>query len=226
MTTPFDFEQARFNMIEQQIRPWDVLDLDVLGLLSIVKRENYVQPCQQTLAFVDVELPLTERAVGPCMFPPRVEARLLQELQLKAHEQALEIGTGSGYMAALLAHTGHKVTTVEIDSALAARAQQVLAQNGVANVTVIEGNGFTQTPATPSGGWDAIVLSGGVASVPDSLLKMLKVGGRLIAIVGRLPAMQAQVITRTSQQTWETKTVFETAAPLLVGAPRATEFTF
>jgi protein-L-isoaspartate(D-aspartate) O-methyltransferase len=177
MTT--HLEQARFNMIEQQIRPWDVLDLEVLALLSTVKREDFVPLAHKALAFVDMEIPLLgseEVAMrkGHCMLAPRVEARLLQDLKLTASDRVLEIGAGSGYMAALMAHRSARVITLEIEPQLARMARENLQRAGIANVDVREADGSTAVPA--EGPFDVIVLSGSVAEVPHRLLEQLKVG--------------------------------------------------
>jgi protein-L-isoaspartate(D-aspartate) O-methyltransferase len=203
-----NIEKARFNMIEQQIRPWEVLDQDVLDLLVLVKREAFVPAAYRSLAFMDTELPLPG---GECMFMPKLEARILQELALKKHENVLEIGAGSGYMAALLAYKARHVTTVEIRPELKEMAQKNLADYGVTNVDVALGNGAqgwvnagTETP------YDVIVISGSLPVLPDAFLRQLKVGGRLFAIIGESPAMAAQIIIRVSESAWNTVKVFET----------------
>jgi protein-L-isoaspartate(D-aspartate) O-methyltransferase len=216
-----NIEQARFNMIEQQIRPWNVLDQDVLDLLHIVKREQFVPAAYQNLAFADVEIPLPG---GEAMFNPKVEARIVQELAVKKHENVLEIGTGSGYMAALLAHKARHVTTVEIQPEAAKLARENLARAGVDNVTVEEGNGAS--------GWnkgslyDVIVVSGGLAVLPEALLQQVKVGGRIGAILGEAPAMSFNIITRTSETGYDTVKVFETNVKPLTGAPAPSRFQF
>jgi protein-L-isoaspartate(D-aspartate) O-methyltransferase len=178
-----NIEQARFNMIEQQIRPWNVLDTDILDLLHVVKREQFVPAAYQNLAFADIEIPLPG---GEAMFAPKLEARIMQELKVKKHETVLEIGTGSGYMAALLAHRAAKVTTVEINPEIKALAEQNLAKAGISNVSVELGNGAQ--------GWDkgapydVIVISGALEVLPEAFLKQVKVGGRIAAIVGQPPA--------------------------------------
>ena len=216
-----NIEQARFNMIEQQIRPWNVLDQDVLDLLMVVKREQFVPPAYASLAFVDTEIPLPG---GESMFSPKVEARILQEVQVKKHEHVLEIGAGSGYMAALLAHKARHVTTVEIAPELHKMAQDNLARAGLTNVTVELGNGAE--------GWekgapfDVIVISGGLESLPQAFLKQVKVGGRIAAIIGEAPVMTSQVITRISETAYDTVKVFETSVKPLSSAVRASRFTF
>jgi protein-L-isoaspartate(D-aspartate) O-methyltransferase len=216
-----NIEQARFNMIEQQIRPWDVLDPDVLELLLVVKRENYVPAAYKNLAFVDSEIPLPG---GEAMFTPKLEARLLQDINLKKHENVLEIGAGSGYMAALLAHKGRHVTSVEISPELKALAEKNLADNGVSNVTVELGNGAQGwSKGAP---YDVIVISGGLPVLPDAFLQQLKVGGRLVAIVGAPPAMKAQLVTRVSESAYDSKTLFETEVKLLKDATTPSQFSF
>ena len=216
-----NIEQARFNMIEQQIRPWDVLDPKVLTLLSKVKREDFVPAAYRDLAFADLEIPLGE---GQVMLPPRVEARLLQELGIKKTDRVLEIGTGSGYMAALLAASAEHVTTLEIRPSLAAVARENLQRSGVDNVTVEVANGLS--------GWsqrapfDAILVSGALPEVPAALLKQLRVGGRLAVIVGEAPVMEAQLITCTAEGVFNTINVFETVMPSLDGASPSAGFSF
>jgi len=216
-----NIEQARFNMIEQQIRPWNVLDQDVLDLLQVVKREQFVPEAYKALAFVDSEIPLPG---GESMFTPKVEARIMQELQVKKHETVLEIGAGSGYMAALLAHKARHVVTVEISPELAELAKRNLAAAGVANVSVEQGNGAE--------GWakgapfDVIVISGAMELLPEAFLKQLKVGGRLFSIIGQAPVMTAQVTTRVSETAYDTVKVFETNVKQLQAAPVPSRFTF
>jgi protein-L-isoaspartate(D-aspartate) O-methyltransferase len=214
-------EQARFNMIEQQIRPWEVLDQGVLSLLAVVRREEFVPPAYRALAFIDTEVPLPE---DQCMLAPRVEARLLQELRLQPDESALEIGAGSGYMAALMSHQAQRVTTLEIRPALAAMAHANLRRAGIGNATVVEADGVKGLPAQAP--FDAIVLSGSVAEVPVVLLAQLKTGGRLVAIVGQEPVMRALLITRVALQQYKRVELFDTVAPRLDGFVEPTRFQF
>jgi protein-L-isoaspartate(D-aspartate) O-methyltransferase len=227
MHTPL--EQARFNMIEQQIRPWDVLDLGVLALLSTLKREEFVPLAHKALAFVDMEIPLLgseEEAMrsGHCMLSPKVEARLLQDLKLAATDTVLEIGAGSGYMAALMAHRAARVITLEIEPQLARMARENLQRAGIANVEVREADGAASTPAESP--FDAILLSGSVAEVPHRLLEQLKVGGRLAAIVGMEPMMRANFITRTGTTSYSTSQPWDTVAPRLTHFPEPSRFRF
>ncbi|WP_298402660.1 protein-L-isoaspartate O-methyltransferase [Janthinobacterium sp.] len=215
-----NIEQARFNMIEQQIRPWDVLDLDVLELLNVVKREDFVPAAYKNLAFVDTEIPL---GGGECMLTPKLEARILQDVAVKKHENVLEIGTGSGYMAALLAHKARHVTTVEIVPQLKTLAEQNLAANGVTNVTVELGDGAQGwSKGAP---YDVIVVSGSLAVLPEALLQQVKVGGRILAIIGEAPIMSAHLITRSSDKAYDTRKLFETnVTPLQAVAPSHFQF--
>lgn len=221
MTTLTPLEQARFNMIEQQIRPWDVLDPEVLALLSVVKREDFVPLAHKALAFVDMELPLPE---GQCMLAPRVEARMLQQLQVQKHEKVLEIGAGSGYMAALLAHRAQRVISLEIKPALAQLARANLQKAGVTNAEVREADGARDVSV--DGPFDVIVLSGSVAEVPKALLSQLKTGGRLAAIVGSEPMMRATFITRTGEASYTTTQPWDTVAPRLLNFPEPSRFNF
>jgi len=214
-------EQARFNMIEQQIRPWDVLDPGVLSLLAVIKREDFVPEAYRAMAFMDTELPLPE---GQCMLAPRVEARLLQELQLQRHENVLEIGAGSGFMAALLAHRARHVVTLEISPQLAQLAQDNLRRSGVMNATVRCADGSKGVVSEAP--FDAILLSGSVAEVPPSMLEQLKVGGRLLAIVGDEPVMRARLFRRSDVAAWSHTDLFDTVAPRLRGFPETERFSF
>jgi protein-L-isoaspartate(D-aspartate) O-methyltransferase len=215
-----NIEQARFNMIEQQIRPWDVLDTDVLDLLMVVKRENFVPEAYRNLAFVDTMIPLPG---GASMLTPKLEARIVQEVHVKKHENVLLVGAGSGYLTALLAHRARHVTAVEIDPALKELAQKNLAANGVTNATVELGNGAQGwTGGAP---FDVIVFAGALPVLPDTVLEQVKPGGRILAIVGESPVMSANLITRTDAG-YETKKVFETDVKPLQAAVTPSHFTF
>jgi len=227
-------EIARFNMIEQQIRPWDVLDPSVLSLLATVRREDFLPPALRGLAFVDTQVPLEKpldrsaaAADSACMLEPKVEARLLQELQVQRHEKVLEVGTGSGFMAALLAHRGQWVFSLECRPALAAMARASLARNGVANVTVLDVSAEAGARGLPAEGpFDVILLSGSVAEVPPALLEQLKIGGRLAAVVGGEPVMQAKLYTRAGEAAWSQSDLFDTVAPRLQGYAEPSRFHF
>ncbi len=228
-----NYEQARFNMIEQQIRPWEVLDSQVLSLLAVIKREDFVPPACRDLAFVDMEIPLPpQHNPSQCMLAPKVEARILQDLAVQKHEKVLEIGTGSGYMAALLAHRAQQVISLEIEPSLAETARRNLQKAGIYNAEVRTGDGSANLAEAVSdngplrGPFDVIVLSGSVAEVPASLLALLKVGGRLSAIVGFEPVMRATLITRVGKDAWNTTQAWDTVAPRLLNFPEPSKFTF
>jgi protein-L-isoaspartate(D-aspartate) O-methyltransferase len=221
-------ERLRVNMIEQQIRPWDVLDLEILDLLANIRREDYVPEAHRALAFFDMEIPLegatTAKYPGQAMLSPKVEARMLQDLHVQKHETVLEIGTGSGFMAALLAHRAAQVLTLEIDPGLAATAADTLRRNGVTNVEVRNADGATPLPSGPT--FDVIVLSGSVARIPQGLLGSLKMGGRLAAVVGEEPMMRAHFVTRVSEGKWDTIQPWDTVAPRLLNFPAPSRFNF
>ncbi len=218
-----DMNQARFNMIEQQIRPWEVLDPNVLSLLSTVRREDFVPLAHKALAFVDMEIPLGA-APNQVMLAPRVQARLLQDLAVQAGDKVLDIGTGSGFMAALLGHQAHSVLSLELDPGLAAQARVNLQKAGVANVTVRQADG--SQGAAADGPFDVILLSGSVAEVPAALLQQLSIGGRLAAIVGDEPMMRTTLITRHGDNSWTTTEPWDCNAPRLSGFAEPSRFKF
>ncbi|MEO7761946.1 MAG: protein-L-isoaspartate O-methyltransferase [Casimicrobiaceae bacterium] len=218
-------EQARFNMIEQQIRTWDVLDTEVLALLSVVRREEFVPAAYRSLAFADLEIPLLGSTTpGPRMWAPKLEARVVQELRLLLSDDVLEIGTGSGYLSALLAHRSASVTSVEIDPALAESAVAKLRSKGIANARVAVGDG--------SRGWstgqlfDAIVVTASTPILPDSIVAQLKPGGRMFAIVGTEPAMHGRILTRDPSGDVVARDLFETVVAPLVNALQPERFVF
>ena len=228
-----NYEQARFNMIEQQIRPWEVLDNQVLSLLAVVKREDFVPLAHKSLAFVDMEIPLPPQAhASQCMLAPKIEARLLQDLNLQKHEKVLEIGTGSGHMAALLGHRAQQVISLEIEPTLAQSARKHLQQASVYNVEVLQLDGSALVlpggaqKAGVQGPFDAIVISGSVTEVPAALLTLLKIGGRLSAIVGEEPMMRATLITRTGEKAFGSTEAWDTVAPRLQHFPEPSKFSF
>jgi protein-L-isoaspartate(D-aspartate) O-methyltransferase len=216
-----NLEQARFNMIEQQIRPWNVLDDQVLHLLSVVKREDFVPLAHKALAFVDMEIPIGH---GQRMLAPRLEARLLQDAAVQKHEKVLEIGAGSGYLTALLAHQAQRVIALEIEPELAAMARANLQKAGIHNAEVRQADGAGGAAA--EGPFDVIVLGGCVAEVPQNLLAQLKVGGRLLAIVGQDPVMRATIVSRTGEAEFSTRQPWDSAAPNLLNFPAPSPFRF
>jgi protein-L-isoaspartate(D-aspartate) O-methyltransferase len=222
-STNTSFEQARFNMIEQQIRPWEVLDPLVLVLLKQVKREDFVAPAHKALAFADMALPLSLPAVdGQAMLAPRVEARLLQDLAIQPSDKVLEIGAGSGHMAALLASQAQRVVSLEIDESLARVARNNLQQAGFTNVDVRVADAAADNFAACANEapWNAILLSGSVSEVPPALLALLAPGGRLAAM------MRATFITRTGDAEFSTTQPWDTVAPRLNNMPEASHFSF
>jgi protein-L-isoaspartate(D-aspartate) O-methyltransferase len=215
-----NMEQARFNMIEQQIRPWDVPDTRVLNLLSVVKREQFVPAGRQSLAFMDMEIPL---GFGAFMWQPKLEARVLHELNIQSGENVLEVGTGSGYLAALLSRLAAQVISVEIVPELNAQAAHSLAAHDFSNIQLEVGDA---SKGWGAGQYDVIVLTGSVPVQPKEFQQQLKVGGRLFAIVGDAPAMQAKVITRLANDVFETVVLFETNVAPLKNAPQPQRFVF
>ncbi len=215
-----DIEHARFNMVEQQIRPWDVLDQAVLDLLFNVRREEFVPRRYRSLAFADLELPLPG---GQYMWAPKVEARVLQELRLTSRETVLEVGTGSGYLTALLASRAGDVLSVEIDPQLSATAQATLRRHRFDNVRCAVGDGARGFGHEQ---FDAIVLTGSTPLLPESLFEQLKPGGRVFAIVGDLPVMTARLVAWTAPGTRVTTELFETVVAPLVNAAAPQRFRF
>ncbi len=220
-----DIERARFNMVEQQIRTWEVLDPGVLDLLYMLRREEFVPPMHRLLAFSDLELPLTAGGSrGERMLPPKVEARILQEVAPKPGDRVLEIGAGSGYMAALLASRASEVVSVEINPLLKEMAEINLRRAGILNVRLALGDGARGW--TDARGFDVIVLSGSVPILPDELLNGLVVGGRLFAVVGEAPVMSARFITRLAGNSFNSIDLFETVLAPLRNAREPARFSF
>ena len=218
-----DMEQARFNMVEQQIRPWDVLDQDVLDLLRQVRREDFVSEKYRELAFSDMEIPLGQ---GEAMLSPKLEARILQELGVKTTDQVLEVGTGSGYLTALLARMANRgyVHSIEIIPEFSSRATAILKEHGFANITLEVGDaarGWKQ-----GGPYDVIVLTGSVPVLPEAFSASLKIGGRMFAVVGEAPMMEAQLITCIAEGIYRTTNLFETSVPPLKNAMQPQRFVF
>ena len=218
-----NLEQARRNMIEQQIRTWEVLDLDVLQTLVAVRREAFVPTAYQALAFVDTEIPLPQ---GENMLSPKLEARLLQEAAVQKHESVLEIGAGSGYMAALLAHHAKQVVTVDIVPELKSLAEKNLTNYGVHNVSVALGDGARGWTDSESRAFDVIMLSGSLPIMPETFLHQLNIGGRILAVVGEAPVMSACMITRVADDAWDTVKLFETSIKALRNAEKPSAFRF
>jgi protein-L-isoaspartate(D-aspartate) O-methyltransferase len=216
-----NLEQARTNMVEQQIRTWEVLDQDVLDLLYVVPREQFVPEKHRALAFSDLEIPIGE---GQRMWQPKLEARVLQELALRRTDRVLDVGTGSGYMAALMSHRASQVFSVEVSPALAAFGRANLERHGADNVTLEIGDA--------SHGWqehapyDVIVLTGSTPILPRSVVEQLAPGGRLFAVVGEAPVMTARLVAVTAPGVWSSTDLFETVIAPLVNAEHAPRFRF
>ncbi len=219
-----NIEIARFNMVEQQIRPWDVSDENVLQTLVKIRRESFVPAAYRALAFTDMEIPLVLQSgdTHQTMLSPKMEARLAQLLLLQADDCVLEVGTGSGYQAALLSQLAREVTSIEIDPRLVAFAQHNLQQAQIKNVKVETGDGSNGWGTTE---YDAILLTGSLPSIPDALKYQLCVGGRMVVVVGQAPAMTVYRITRTTAASFETISLFETVIKPLTG-PVVSHFKF
>jgi protein-L-isoaspartate(D-aspartate) O-methyltransferase len=215
-----DIEQARFNMVEQQIRTWDVLDQDILDLLFEIRREDFVPAASRMLAFADLELPLGD---GEHMWTPKMEARVLQELRLRPGETVLEVGTGSGYFTALLASRGARVTSVEINPRLAAEAKAKLAKARIEGVTLAVGDAARGWGAAT---YDAIVLTGSTPVLPDAVLAQLQPEGRVFAVVGERPVMAARLVRRIAPDSVLATDLFETAIEPLRNAATPSRFRF
>lgn len=220
---PMNFEQARFNMVEQQIRTWDVLDQNVLDLLYVVRREEFVPAAYRALAFSDLEIPLTEKASeGERMWQPKMEARVVQELAVRKSDVVLEVGTGSGYLTALLAHRAQRVVSVEINPALKILAESNLATQDLDNVLLEQGDAARGW----GGPYDVIVLTGSTPVLPQAFLDQLKPAGRLFAIVGDAPVMAARLVTCRGAGSFDSVDLFETNFPALRNALQPARFQF
>ena len=214
-----NMEQARFNMIEQQIRTWDVLDQGVLDLLARVPREDFVPLSYRNLAFADTHIPLGH---GQVMMPPKLEARLIQSLNIKHEDVILEIGTGSGYLTALLASLGRHVFSVDICDEFTASAQRRLAEHDITNVTLETGDAALGWDK--HGPYDIIAITGSLPIYSEKFQQSLNLGGRLFAVFGTAPAMEALLITRRGALRWVSESLFETSLPPLINAPHPPSF--
>ena len=214
-------EQARFNMIEQQIRPWEVLDSRVLELLTEVPREVFVPAEFRQLAFADMCIPL---GAGEFMMAPKVEARMLQALAIEPKDSILEIGTGSAYVTALLATLGSQATTLEVNPEFTQRAEILLGRQGITNVKLAVGNGFETHDS--GGPYDVIAVTGSVPILTPHFQQQLTLEGRLFIVVGQSPIMDARLIRRAGPSEWISESLFETDLPQLHGAPQPQRFVF
>jgi protein-L-isoaspartate(D-aspartate) O-methyltransferase len=224
----FDAAKARFNMIQQQIRPWDVADSMVLDTLETLPRELFVAANQKALAYADLSLPSGGNQSGEAMLPPKVQSRLVQDAAVASTDRVLLIGTGTGFMAGMLGKLAESVVTIEINPALAQQAQSNLKQAGIANVEVITADAAAHNfkVCENKGPFDAVVLSGSVSEVPQALLDLLKVNGRLVAITGEEPVMRTTVVTRVSSTGFATAQPWDYTAPKLANFPQTRSFQF
>ena len=216
-----DFEVARFNMIEQQIRPWEVLDAGVLELLRQIPRESFVSEAQRSLAFADLNLPIGH---DEAMWQPKIEARILQALAPTTDDHVLEVGTGSGYLTALLASCSEHVTSIDIHGDFIELAMERLRSQNISNVRLVEGDGAQGWPSSKP--WDIVVLTGSVPTLPSAYRDILEPGGRLAAVVGREPAMEAMLYVRKDDSTWSARSLFDTVLRPLINAEPAAAFVF
>lgn len=219
--TNLNIDKARFNMIQQQIRPWDVSDDRVLDLIARLPREEFVPAAYRNLAFADIMIPLGH---GQVMMEPKVEARFLQELAIGPKDKILEVGTGSGYVTALLAASGANVTSVEIVPELSAAAKEKLAAHKIANVKLEVGHAAQGWAAGAP--YDVIFVTGSTPVLPEEFKQQLAIGGRLAVVVGVAPIMEAKLIRRLSEQAFEDVSLFDTSLPPLVNALKAPQFVF
>lgn len=224
MTPALDFNQARFNMVEQQIRTWDVLDKDVLDLLFAVKREDFVPPAYRSLAFADIEIPLGH---GQCMMTPKIEARIVQDLAIQPTDRVLEIGTGSGYLTALLARRAAQVVSIEYFADLSESARAKLAAAGVHNVELKVGDAAQgQRDVIGATPYDIIVITGSLPVLPTAFTDALNPDGRLFVVTGDVPVMHAAVVSKTDTGQLQRTEVFETVLTPLIHAAEPERFEF
>jgi protein-L-isoaspartate(D-aspartate) O-methyltransferase len=216
-----NFEQARFNMVEQQIRPWEVLDGKVLSLLESIQREDFVPVRYRKLAFADVAVPL---AAGQSMMRPKIEARMLQALDIGEDDTVLEVGTGSGFITACMARLAKRVVSVELFEELHREASARLTDQGYDNVELFTGD--VMRGWQPEQAHDVLVVTGSVPEVPEQFLGWVNPGGRMFVVSGDSPAMEARLMTRTGVSEWSVESLFETDLPVLVNAAREPEFEF
>lgn len=214
-------KQSRFNMIEQQIRPWEVLDSAVLDLLAKLPRENFVPKQYMGLAFADLEIPLGD---GQLMLSPKMEGRILQSLEIKKTDKVLEIGTGSGYLTALLALQAKHVDSIELNAKISKQAAKNIAAQGIENVNLVVADGVNGLPTNAP--YDVIVFTASTPVLNLQVERQLNIGGRLFVVVGEAPAMEAALITRISAEDFKTDILFETCLPAINNAPHVEKFEF
>ncbi len=221
--TAVDFALARHNMVEQQVRPWDVLDQRVLDVMAAIPREQFAPTVYRNLAYADIAIPLDD---GQAMLHPKYEGRILQALALGKYDNVLEVGTGSGYLTACLAALARHVRSIDIRAAFTEEAGERLAARNIDNVTLATADLFGGGLGEGPGRYDAIALGGAVERVPQALREALSIDGRLFVVVGREPVMEAQLITRVGPQEWTTEGLFDALLPHLDNEPDARPFAF
>lgn len=221
MTTQIDFDQARFNMIEQQIRTWEVLDQSVLNLLNNIHREDYVPAEYKALALADTNIPLEHDQL---MMSPKLEARILQSIDIRSTDTVLEIGTGSGYLTALLASVAKHVDSVDLFSDFTQSAQLKLSEQGMENVSLSTADGLSLDSGNST--YDAVIITGSLIDIPDSIKQKIVMNGKIFAIIGEPPIMDAQLITRIGEDHWSVESLFETSIPALIGAEKNLLFSY
>ena len=214
-------EQARFNMVQQQIRPWEVLDPKVLDLITSIPREEFVPAAYRELAFADFEIPIGHNQK---MMAPKLEAKMLQALDIQPDDVILEIGTGSGYLTACMAKMGTKVISLDIQDEFTAKATETLKAQGIENVQLVTTNGLTETQE--GGPFDVIAVTGSLAKIDETLKRQLTMGGRLFAVAGDSPAMEAILITRVGDYQWREEAIFETDLERLDDTKPGSSFVF
>jgi len=213
-------DYARQQMVEQQVRAWDVLDPDILDVLKEVPREHFVPAGYESLAFADTEVPIGH---GQSMMTPTIEGRLLQALAPQAEENVLEVGTGTGFLAACLARLSASVTSIDIYDDFLASAQASLEETGIENVELLSMDAMEALPDTQ---YDAVAVTGSIETLDPRFVTALKPGGRLFVVVGQAPVMEARLVTRTGDNDWRTESLFETALTPLVNAAFPPAFSF
>ncbi|HHO58987.1 MAG TPA: protein-L-isoaspartate O-methyltransferase [Thiotrichales bacterium] len=220
-----DFEKARFNMVEQQIRPWDVLNDDVLAVLGEIPRENFTPEQYKNIAYSDTRIPVGTFEDQPIrMMQPNIDGRILQSMAINKDDLVLEIGTGTGYLTACLAKLARHVDSVDINPELTAQAEKNLDALGITNVNLSTGDaakGWRQKAY-----YDVIIINGSLPAVPASYKKMLTTGGRLFVVTGEAPVMTAYKVTRTGKDKWTVEALFETCIDPLIHAKKAESFSF
>ena len=214
-----DFEKARYNMVEQQVRPWDVLDPRVLEVISAIPREKFTPSEYQNLAYTDTRIPL---AGGVSMLNPNIEGRILQHLSLQHTDTVLEIGTGSGYLSACLSKLSGHVDSVDINADLCRAAETRLEELGIDNVSITKNDDWDQHKPH----YDAIAVTGSLPGIPDGYKKLLNEGGRMFIVTGEAPVMTAMLVTRTGENSWAQEELFETCIDRLAGTQQSASRTF